>query len=210
MKPRVFVNWNSNCYGPFEDDKPILLPQKSKTVRHMQLIGQIASSPGERYVSKPGSTAEVYQDIIVCPMKVKWFCPSEWNRYPPEHLWHNATPRLKAEGEGDVFLTYVTPGNLKFEGTTFQQRYRYFCGGNVCPILKELAEKEELERGNRKEFVYFKSPSPDGYQGVYGNFESLIYGVPPPDSNIIDHTLDSEGQIAVYDRNNPTHVLEVG
>ena len=206
MKPSVYVRWRMKRFGPFECGEPELPPVTRWGDEDMMFVGEIVSNIQERVVCLDGHTADVFQDVVSENGKV--FCPSEWTQHPPDRIWDKVSPRY-TDG-GDILLLSVTPANMEWEDTAFEHRYRYFCNGRKCPLLKHLSEEEALNWGAHEEFILFKSPNPGGYQGVLGDFGFLTDDPAPPGVIYVDALMDSIGRINVHDKNDPTHLLEVG
>ena len=217
MEPSLYVYWvgepNNEHRGPFEAGGTVTPPLDQDHDSDLMLyVGQLAESSKSRVRSVVGTTASVLQDIPE-PEEGRVFCPSEWVKFPPDKLWDEVAPRFADDGRvwNSILLLSVTPENMEWTGTTFEQRYLYFLDGRKCPILKKLAEEEALRWGPHEEFISFKESNPDGYQGVLGDFGFLTEPDPPSNTIYTDSMIDTDGQINVYDAYiDLIHILKVG
>ena len=119
-------------------------------------------------------------------------CVSRWDTIPNAALW-------RAQGRHEWLHTHVLTSNMNFLNTPLEHRYKQSIHRGVPdPQLNLLAQNERLMwEGTRKCFILFKSPHPQGYQGVWVHLD----GQPLP---------IWWGAIPVVDQFNSVHVLEVG
>lgn len=218
MNPRLYVKLRWKIFGPFEEGEPEMPTFTRLPTRGMLLVGEIVSDNPEGLICYDRHTSEVFQDVVseegrvFCPSEgERMFCPSEWAQPPPDRIWDKVSPRYPPHkvdpGGDDVLIMSAKHDNMEFRGTAFEQRYNSFCDGGKCPLIKELAKREALMWGKYKEFVHFKEPYPSGYQGVHGDFGCLTDN---PYSPLVGAAMSPDGIFNVHDKNNPTHLLEVG
>ena len=152
---------------------------------------------------------EVMEDINT-RCSVDW-CASIWEIIPTDELWTMC-------GSDETFASRVQFANLDFIGTPFEHRYnefvfirnevfRYEYMAHLIPfenykekslrsryrlLMTALAKQERATWGTHvKAFIPFKSSNPQGYQGIWGNFDKplthdrkSIYGHDKFDSGI--------------------------
>ena len=127
------------------------------------------------YISKDGLHT-VYERVEVLQESTSWWdwCASSWETIPHDELWILCRP-------GEKFTSQVNICNLDFIGTPFEHRYneyvltrKYWARGCAYGTgsVGELAEQEGKTWGIHYEaFIPFKKPNPQGYQGVFGQFQ---------------------------------------
>ena len=121
--------------------------------------------------------------------------PLNGNSPPPDELWW-------IPGKRGAFMTCVMVDNLNFSNTPLEHRYNLYTH-NTDPELKILARNEGLLwEGARKTFVPFKTPYPQGYQGVWMSLSLTGRGQIP--------SCRTTGILSAHDEFTLGHVLELG
>ena len=143
----------------------------------------------KRYPHSPYARVSVSQGSVnwhspdarlsVSQGSINWhnWCASNWVTIPHDDLWTVCTP-------DEALLSKVQVHNLDFIGTPFEHRYnefvfrrKYWSPYRIHGIenISALAKRERETWGRYYEtFVPFKKPNPQGYQGVWGNFDILL------------------------------------
>ena len=117
------------------------------------------------------------------------WCASRWDYPPDDLLWWT-------RGTKETLFTYVMRENLNFQNTPFEHRYNLRISRPQTD-LKILAKLEfDLWGAEYEAFVPFKNPHPQGYQGVWGDFNFW--------SEMAYRRLD------VHDTFEPDHILKLG
>ena len=119
-----------------------------------QCIGGVVIRPG-------GENRPVVKDVyqVGAGRREHWCC-SQWEQIPPDELWF-------IHGTMGYFFTVVLIDSLNFTNTHLELRYNLSINRDD-PELEILAENERLLwLGDRELFVPFKTPHPQGYQGVW-------------------------------------------
>ena len=117
------------------------------------------------------------------------WCASKWAKTPTDTLWRD---------QRDVLLTHVMHESLNFQNTPFEHRYNLIASYTYAAEQKLLASKEyrTWSRGFEA-FIPFKKPHPEGYQGVWGNFDDWI--------------MWDQAEMRVHDKyDSGVHLLKVG
>ena len=171
MKTCLFVQGDSINYGVFGD-----LPSRGRRTHSGYLYSREDILP----------EAFVYQAGIE-----RFECASQWDTIPNGAMWW-------ARGPHDIFITRVKKSNLNFRNTPLEQRCNQSLHRNTPdPQLDLLTHNELLMwKGSDKCFIPFKSPNPQGYQGVWVHLSGRYL----PQMGV---TLD------VVDRFNSDHILEL-
>ena len=131
----------------------------------------------------------VYQDLGGHDWST--WCASNWETVPHDDLW-------KMCGPNDRFLSLLQFYNLDFRGTPFEHRYneyvsrrKYWNSLRINIYLTKLAEQERNVWGRHCEvFIPFKRPNPQGYQGMWGLFDTPLAHL--WDSIHVHDTLESD------------------
>ena len=122
----------------------------------------------------------IHARIKVVQDSVNWrlWCASNWESVPHDNLWMECT-------RNEWFVSQIKFHNLDFRGTPFEHRHneyvfrlRYWDGRSYLYDIENmilLSEQERVTWGSRyAAFVPFKSPNPQGYQGVWGDFDKAL------------------------------------
>ena len=142
---------------------------KSWTSRPNLYNGNIVILQGEKSWSKVmvnGRPSRPISAWDLCDAQSSW-CASNWDALPPDSL--RQTPIVGADG----LRTNVQLCNLNFDKSGYKNCWDLYANyptpSKAPPELIEGAASE----GSGVKFVPFKSPNPDGYQGVWGCFSNL-------------------------------------
>ena len=115
---------------------------------------------------RDGAYSRNYLHDLKPQYKDLW-CASYWETIPVDELWRWLDqPRS--------LNTYTSLRKLDFRNTAFEHRSNLndLEGGDA---LYQLADLERATWGDSHcEFIPFKRPHPQGYQGVWGNFDPLL------------------------------------
>ena len=128
----------------------------------------------KREIQSPYARVGILQD------SANWghWCASNWITIPHDELWTLCKP-------DEALLSKVQVHNLDFRGTPFEHRHneyvfrlRYWDGSSYIYDIENMSSLSEQERVTwgrySGAFVPFKSPNPQGYQGVWGTFDILL------------------------------------
>lgn len=149
MEPQVYLQHGGYWCGPVRDH-----------------IDSYPSINGGRVVAHIGLRVSLNSTHIVYDLYEvqEFFCVSDWSRPPPSCLWGNVR-----DGLYDI-IVIASYSRLDFTNTAFEHGYLYFMHGSR--ELRRLAKHERAMWGkNHREYIPFKNPHPEGYQGVYGGRE---------------------------------------
>ena len=170
MKPYLCVEGGSIDYGVFGDP-----PSQGRRTHSGYLHG------GEDGWLRSTFTYQIGIE--------KFECASQWDTIPYDTLW-------RARGSHDIFITYVRKSNLNFRNTPLEHRHnKYLNRTKSDHQLNRLASKEyQMWKGMDKAFIPFKTPNPQGYQGVWMSLDSWL--------------ISAGACLRVYDKYSPNHRLE--
>lgn len=153
MKTHIYIGRGDDRFGPFGDRCP---PNAVEGDR----VGQLFNDEGE-----DSQIQSIYQ---VGASKASW-CASLWDTIPPDILW-------RFDGSKYTLFTVVKKYTLDWRNTPFESRY------NLSIHKEEWSDLEMLAKGERKlwgihctAFIPFKDPHPQGYKGVWGNFDLWLW-----------------------------------
>ena len=120
-----------------------------------------------------------YVRIRVLQDSVNWRnrCASNWITIPHDELWTLCRP-------GEEFLSKVQVRNLDFRGTPFEHRHNEYafrrqfwilsCMDNSGDVVWLSEQERNIWGAHFETFVPFKRPNPQGYQGVWGDFDCAL------------------------------------
>ena len=131
-------------------------------------------------------TPSVYQVGIE---NVGDWCVSEWCTIPSDALWW-------VPGNKGYLATHVITSNLNFINTPLEHRYNLSVRTFDSKLLTLARNERVLWKGDRKTFIPFKRPHPQGYQGVWMSTDLKVRGF--------------SRSVWVHDEFTSGHVLEFG
>ena len=164
----IYIKHLNTRYGPYATGVPLESPLSWRQDRRR--FGWVASLSGNiRNASRP----RIDVQMLLSNIKDYW-CPSDLETIPVDELW-------QWMGRPNSFSTRALFKRMDFRNTAFEHRFNLNDREGGDDTLYQLADLERATWGDSYcEFIPFKNPNPQGYKGVWGNFDTCL-------KNLRDH-----------------------
>ena len=159
----IYIKYLNTRYGPYATGVPLESP--TTCVRDPILYRWSGSLSGD---TRNGYPPRIDVQVLLSQFGGNW-CASNWETIPVDELW-------QWMGRPRSLSTHTFLRRLDFRNTAFELRFNLNdrMGGGVTPLY-QLADLERATWGDSYcEFIPFKRPHPQGYKGVWGNFDTLL------------------------------------